>query len=181
MKKTIGMYIDEQIENGVIAEIQVVVYYDRNRNIQWTGKAGYPPIYLDHCELEKAEQVGQELRVYEGTTEEAKEITEKKEAIAMKIIIENEYQGIRIETTSEYYEADIRKANPDFWKWVNVSYDPDTTTFTRQGNIVRRTTIVNGRTIYADWTQYFEFSGCDADENPMEYIIRMIDKDFKMK
>lgn len=69
MKKTIGMYIDEQIENGAIAETQVVVYYDKNRNIRWIGKAGYSPIYLDHCELEKAEQVGQELRVYEETTE----------------------------------------------------------------------------------------------------------------
>lgn len=97
----------------------------------------------------------------------------------MKIIIENEYQGIRIETNSECYEADIRRINPNFWKWVKVSYDPDSTTFTRQGNIVRRITIVNGRTIYADWTHYFEFSKCDADENPMEYIIRTLNSDFK--
>lgn len=99
----------------------------------------------------------------------------------MKIIIENEYQGIRIETTPERYESDIRAKNPDFWKWVSVSYEDGSTAFTRRGNVTRRVTIINGRTVYADWTEFFEFSRCDADENPMEYIIRMLDKDFKTK
>lgn len=77
MKKSIGAYLEEQVESGAISENQVTYYYDRNRNIKWVGRAAYCPVYLDHCELKKAEIVGTELRVYEGHQEEAKEETMK--------------------------------------------------------------------------------------------------------
>lgn len=73
MKKSIGTYLEEQVESGAISENQATYYYDRNHNIQWVGRAAYCPVYLDHCELKKAEIVGNELRVYEGRPEELTE------------------------------------------------------------------------------------------------------------
>lgn len=86
MKKSIGTYLEEQVESGAISENQVTYYYDRNRNIQWVGRAAYCPVYLDHCELKKAEIAGNELRVYEGCPEEATEKEEEAKEDTMKFV-----------------------------------------------------------------------------------------------
>ncbi len=59
MIKTIGHFLESVSGN------QVVCYYDRNNNIQWVGKAGSYPIFLDWCVLKSYEYVGHELRVYQ--------------------------------------------------------------------------------------------------------------------
>ena len=99
MKKSIGTYLEEQVESGAISENQVTYYYDRNRNIQWVGRAAYCPVYLDRCELKKAEIVGNELRVYEGRPEE---------------LTENKAEYAAAEETKEDNTADENRSKP-FW------------------------------------------------------------------
>ena len=107
MKKSIGTYLEEQVESGAISENQVTYYYDRNRNIQWVGRAAYCPVYLDRCELKKAEIVGNELRVYEGRPEE---LTENKAEvfcwfrIYFLFLIKTKFWSMRNEEKSNYEE-----------------------------------------------------------------------------
>lgn len=65
MGTTIGKYIEAGLERGKIANNQIVVYYDKNGNIQFIGKAEFTPVYLDRVPLDRIENVGNEMRVYE--------------------------------------------------------------------------------------------------------------------
>lgn len=62
---TIGRYIENALENGEISANQVCVFYDKNNNIKWLGKAEFYPLYLDWEKLVRMEKVGNELRFNE--------------------------------------------------------------------------------------------------------------------
>lgn len=66
MKATVGRQIEEMLEKGEIQANQVCVFFDKNNNINWLGKAEFAPIYLDWETLYKMEYVGNELRFNEG-------------------------------------------------------------------------------------------------------------------
>ncbi len=83
LKDSVGQYLENAIESGEIDEKQVVAFYDKNNNIDWIGKAGYAPIYLDWVELKSKRFVGNELRINE------REVTESKRRISRKPIRES--------------------------------------------------------------------------------------------
>lgn len=83
LRDSVGQYLENAVESGEIDEKQVVVFYDKNNNIKWLGKAGFAPIYLDHVELKSKRFVGNELHINE------REVTESKRRIARKPIRES--------------------------------------------------------------------------------------------
>lgn len=83
LKDSVGQYLENAVESGEIDEKQVVVFYDKNNNIKWLGKAGFAPIYLDHVELKSKKFVGNELHINE------REVTESKRRVARKPIRES--------------------------------------------------------------------------------------------
>lgn len=83
LRDSVGQYLENAVESGEIDEKQVVVFYDKNNNIKWLGKAGFAPIYLDHVELKSKRFVGNELHINE------REVTESKRRISRKPIRES--------------------------------------------------------------------------------------------
>ena len=83
LKDSVGQYLEKAVESGEIDEKQIVAFYDKNNNIDWIGKAGYAPIYLDWVELKSKRFVGNELRINE------REVTESKRKVARKPIRES--------------------------------------------------------------------------------------------
>lgn len=78
LKDSVGQYLEKAVESGEIDEKQVVAFYDKNNNIDWIGKAGYAPIYLDWVELKSKRFVGNELRINErGFTESKRRVARK--------------------------------------------------------------------------------------------------------
>ena len=63
MKMTVGRFLEQNVENGTIAENQIIVLYDKNNNIGCIGKADYAPIYFDWIELQNYQYVGHELQI----------------------------------------------------------------------------------------------------------------------
>ncbi len=60
---TIGTFLEQGVTEGMIDENQLVLYYGKNNDIEWFGRAGHTPIYLEYIELDRYEVIGNELRI----------------------------------------------------------------------------------------------------------------------
>ena len=65
---TISMWIEKNLEDGTLAENQIIVVYNKNNNIVYIGKAEFAPIAL-WDEFVRTEMVGNELHINERAIE----------------------------------------------------------------------------------------------------------------
>lgn len=91
------MWLEKKLENGEIAEEQIIVIYNKNHNIEFIGKAGFAPIAL-WDEVKTVETVGNELRINEEATRTVAESTEEtivKEAAIEETTVEETFIEMR--------------------------------------------------------------------------------------